>query len=164
MAKLPDDETLKKFLYVDGLTDRQIAAAYGVSIQAVNKRYVKMGIQRKPWMNTATAILDAAWPSTKDFKRSEYTGRWRARELFAFLRWRLGDPTLSAYQLQTAENFSNYARSNDVVLDFDPDRETPWMWQPRTLADENLILRWPKGRELPTGEHLKALTLPDIEP
>ncbi|MER6382080.1 hypothetical protein ACWDBD_38955 [Streptomyces sp. NPDC001118] len=167
MAKLPDDETLKRHYYVDGLSDKEIAAIYDCSVQAVNQRFGKMNppIQRKPWMNTATAILDAAFPTTEHFKRSEYTHMHRARSLFAFMRWRLGDPTLTARQIGDAQRFARYARDNGVILDFDPGRqENPWEWLPREDADGNLLLRWPAGLEMPKGPHLKAITLPEAEP
>ncbi|MFD4608291.1 hypothetical protein ACFWOT_09265 [Streptomyces sp. NPDC058440] len=160
MGSLPDNSTLLKF-YRDGLSDAEIAEAYGVSVQAVNKRFARMDIERKPWTNTATAILNTAWPTTKDFKRSEYTHLNRARSLFAFMRWRLGDPTLTDRQLREAERFGMYVRTKKVVLGFDLSSKNPWVWLPREESDGNLVLRWPEGRETPLGPHLAAITLPD---
>lgn len=61
MSKLPDNDTLRRF-YREGLSDKEIAQAYGCSVQAVNARYTAIGIERKPYSNIAAAILEAAWP------------------------------------------------------------------------------------------------------
>lgn len=161
MAKLPDDDVLRKF-YRDGLSDKQIAQAYGVTVQAVNLRFANMGIQRKPEMNTATAILNAAYPSS-EVKRSNYTQLNRARELFAFMRWRLGDKTLTDRQLRMAKGFAAYSEEHDVVLSLDIEKKSPWVWLPREATDGRLVLRWPDGREMPKAPHLKAITLPNPE-
>ncbi|MGW2713694.1 hypothetical protein HKX69_05785 [Streptomyces argyrophyllae] len=160
MAKLPDNETLRRF-FREGLSDKEIAKAYDVSVQAVNQRFSKMGLERKPWMNTATAILNAAWPTTDGFKRSEFTHLNRARELFAFMRWRLGDPTLTEKQMYMARRFESQAREG-VVLEFAPETKSRWVWVPRQESDGDLVLRWPAGRELPKGPHLAAITLPEV--
>ncbi|MFB9346148.1 hypothetical protein ACFFUA_01510 [Streptomyces heliomycini] len=163
MAKLPDNDTLRKF-YRDGISNKEIAAAFDVTIQAVNWRLSKMGLQRKPETFTATAILEAAYPTSKDFKRSEFTQLQRARELFCFIRWRLGDKTLSDRQLHMAERFCDYSRARDVVLALDPAQEkSPWVWLPREPADGQLVLRWPADREKPKGAHLEAISLPEPE-
>ncbi|KIE24711.1 hypothetical protein LK08_22740 [Streptomyces sp. MUSC 125] len=164
MTKLPDNEVLRQHYYADGLSDKQIATMYGCTVQAVNQRFGSMEppIQRKPWTNKATAILEAAFPTRPGFKRSEYTHLHRARSLYAFMRWRLGDPTLSARQVGDAQRFARYARDNHVILGFDPERrENPWQWLPREDSDGDLLLRWPAGREMPKEPHLKAITLPE---
>jgi transcriptional regulator with XRE-family HTH domain len=155
---LPDNETLIKWRYIDGLSDEQIAKAAGVSIQAVNKRWKE---PRKPHTNAAKAILDAAWPTTKDFKRSEYTHFGRAKELMYFMRWRLGDKTLSDTQLRLARRFHAYCVTHNAVLSFDLEAgPNPWVYVPREERDGRLVLRWPDNREKPKGQYLKAITLP----
>lgn len=161
MTKLPDNETLLRY-YREGLTNAQIAEAYGVTHQAVTFRFTKMGIERKPEKNTATAIIEAAFPSS-EIRRSDYTQFNRARQLFSFIRWRLGDETLSERQVASAKKLATHELTNGVVLALDVESKPPWVWLPRTPADGRLILRWPDGRELPKGPHLKAITLPRLE-
>nr|WTB30305.1 hypothetical protein OG781_13150 [Streptomyces sp. NBC_00830] len=164
MTKLPDNETLLRF-YREGLSDKEIATAYDVTVSAVNLRFTKLGIERKPWSNTATAIMEAAWPSA-EFRRSRFTNYNRARDLYSFMRWQLGDPTLSERQLHNAKLFAKYVRDHDVVLtlDLDLEQQSPWVWVPREGQDGRLVLRWPEGREMPRGPHMAALTLPGDAP
>src|SRR5690349_8690797 len=97
MTKLPENSVILD-LYKAGRTDVEIAALYDVTVQAVNYRLNALGIARKPESNTATAILEAAWPSAET-GRTKFTSRARARRLWAFMRWRLGDKTLTVQQL-----------------------------------------------------------------
>lgn len=158
MTKLPDNDKLMRY-YREGISDKQIAETYDVTVQAVNNRYKKMGIEKKPWSNTATAIVDAAWPAA-ELGRSRFTHLNRARELYSFIRWRLGDDTLTERQLSRVRHFAQYSQENEVVLTLDPESETPWIWVPRTADDGRLVMRWPEGRELPVGPHLEAISLP----
>ncbi|MFF3416835.1 hypothetical protein ACFYW9_19360 [Streptomyces sp. NPDC002698] len=161
MSKLPDNDKLRK-LFREGRSDVEIAAEYGVTYQAVNKRLAAMGLERRPWANAATAILEAGWPSTRESRRKAYTDLQRGRQLYAFMRWRLGDPGLSAAQTRLAENLVKYERAHDVVISLDPEAETPWSWVPREASDKNLVIRWPAGREVPVGPYRKAITLPEV--
>ncbi|MGJ3559617.1 hypothetical protein ACR6C2_16725 [Streptomyces sp. INA 01156] len=160
MTKLPDDEILLG-LYREGLSDKQIAQMYGVTFQGVNYRLGKLGIQRFPEKNTAAAIFEAAYPANES-RRSDYIHLNRARELFAFMRWRLGDRKLTAKQVSVAKKFAAYVEEHDVVLSLVPTSKAPWVWLPREPTDGRLVLRWPAGRELPKGPHLAAITLPDL--
>ncbi|MEV5677471.1 hypothetical protein [Streptomyces sp. NPDC052179] len=158
MAKLPDNETLRRF-YREGLSDKQIAKAYDCSIQAINARYVDMGMERKPHSNTAAAILDAAWPQS-EFDRSKFSRFNRAKDLAVFIRWRLGDPGLTETQQHRVKKFMAYVERHDSVLSIDWSKENPWIFVPRKLSDGRRVIRWPEGRELPKGAHLDAITLP----
>ncbi|MEU6765891.1 hypothetical protein ABZ916_25650 [Streptomyces sp. NPDC046853] len=162
MAKLPDNDVLRG-LFRDGLTDKQIAAAYGCSIAAVNARFQKMGLQRKPFSNTATAILEAGWPA-KEFSRSRFNNQNTARTLYAFLRWRLGDPTLTTQQLARVRVLASRMEAKGTILElaWDEEGEQPWTFVPRKESDGRLVVRWPEGRELPKGPHLDAITLPPV--
>ncbi|NEC21165.1 hypothetical protein [Streptomyces parvus] len=159
MAKLPDNVTLRR-LFREGLTDLQIAKAYGCTPAAVNARYgIVMNEPRKPWSNTASAILEAAWPR-EEFERQKFTRFNRARDLTTFIRWRLGDPTLTERQLLRARNFTKHQKRNGVVLTLDWSKDNPWVFLPREPSDGELVIRWPEGRELPKGPHLEAISLP----
>ncbi|MFE5542786.1 hypothetical protein ACFQ71_03100 [Streptomyces sp. NPDC056534] len=159
MAKLPDDETLRQY-FRDGLSDQEIAEMWGCSYQAVNLRFTKMGIERKPYRNIAAAILEAAWPAA-EFSRSRFRFN-RVRDLTTYMRRRLGDDSLTPRQLQRADRFKAYLERNGEVLslDWDGPEENPWVFVPRTPSDGRLVVRWPAGRECPKGLHLEAISLP----
>jgi hypothetical protein len=159
MTKLPENPELLK-LYRNGLSDKEIAERFDVTVQAVNKRLDAMGIKRQPFSTQVRIILEAAWPA-KETQRSKFIGRNRARDLYAFLRRQLGDKGLTPNQLAQAERFERVLREENAVLDFQPDQpEEPWVFVPRTPQDGSRVIRWPEGRELPTGKALKALELP----
>ncbi|MFE5009755.1 hypothetical protein ACFRJ3_34805 [Streptomyces sp. NPDC056696] len=161
MTKLPDNENLRR-LFREGRTDKEIAKAFGCSPQAVNLRFTQMGIERKPFANTAAAILEAAWPRD-EFERSKFSRFNRVRDLSSFMRSRLGDPTLTAKQIQRAERFAAHLELNDLILTLDWDQENPWVYMPRESSDGRLVIRWPEGRERPKGPHLEAISLPPSE-
>lgn len=158
MTKLPGNTEVIK-LYRSGLSDKEIAEAYDVTIQAVNKRLVALGIQRHPAKHAATAIINAAWPA-EEYGRNKYTSLSRGQRLFAFLRKRLGDEALGPRQDRMAINFEREARERGAVLHLDPGSDQPWVWLPRDSGDGDMVIRWPLGREKPTGKLREALDLP----
>lgn len=160
MTKLPDNDTLRRY-FREGLSDKQIANAFGCSVQAVNVRFVAMGIERKPYSNTAAAILEAGWPR-EEFDRNKFTRFNRARDLATFIRWRLGDPDLTDRQHERVEKFTRNLERNDFVLAIDWAKDNPWVYVPREPRDGRRVIRWPEGRELPRGPHLEAITLPPV--
>lgn len=158
MTKLPDNDTLRRF-FREGLSDKEIAQAYGCSIQAVNLRFTKIGIERKPFANMAVAILEAAWPRN-EFDRTKFGRFNRARDLAVFIRSRLGDPTLTGKQQVRVERFTAHLERNGLILALDWSQENPWVFMPREPSDGRLVIRWPEERELPKGAHLEAISLP----
>jgi hypothetical protein len=160
MTKLPDNPELLK-LYRNGFSDKEIAVQFDVTVQAVNLRLQQMGIKRAPFRAVAKEILEAAWPSTET-RRGEFIHLNRARDLYAFLRRQLGDPALTRNQRTAAERFDRLIRSQDVVMDLQPDAPGgPWVLLPRKPSDGRMVIRWPEGRDLPKGELRAALDLPD---
>ncbi|MFC9591509.1 hypothetical protein ACFTUC_17175 [Streptomyces sp. NPDC056944] len=159
MAKLPDDETLRKY-FRDGLSDREIADMHGCSYQAVNLRFTKMGLERKPYKNIASAILEAAWPSSQ-YSREKFRFN-RVRDLTSYMRWRLGDPNLTEKQRERAEYFMGRLRGEGEILALVWSEENPWVYLPREPSDGRLVIRWPADRELPKGLHLEAISLPAV--
>ncbi|GAA3621352.1 hypothetical protein ACG5V6_05600 [Streptomyces chitinivorans] len=158
MTKLPNDDQLLAH-YRRNLTDKQIAAMYGCTVQAVNLRLNRLGIERKPHSNTATALLEQAWP-TAVYRRSRFTHFSRARRLWVFIRRNLGDPALSARQLHESLAFEHHIREHYVVLDLDLTQSNPWVFRPRLHLDEDLVIRWPEDRPKPSLRELEALRLP----
>ncbi|MFF8629671.1 hypothetical protein [Streptomyces werraensis] len=163
MTKLPDDQALLKLVRDGKLSNKEIAASFGVTVAAVSSRLAKLGIHRRPYSYTAQAILNAAFP-TGEFKRTDYTQRATGRTLLFFLRWRLGEPDMPKDGLRRAKQMAEFARDNGVVLCLDPENvEEPWRWESRQPSDDCLIMRWPAEREKPKGPHLAALKLPDCD-
>lgn len=160
MTKLPDNDTLRRY-FREGLSDREIAQAYGCSAQAVNLRFTKLGIERKPFANVAAAILEAAWPRN-EFDRSKFSRFNRVRDLSTFIRGRLGDPSLTDRQLQRTDRFVAHLERNGLILTLDWSQENPWVFMPREPSDGRLVVRWPEGREMPKGAHLEAISLPPV--
>jgi hypothetical protein len=160
MTKLPDNPELLK-LYRNGFSDKEISEMFGVTVQAVNLRLQAMGITRAPFRTVAKEILEAAWPSAET-RRGEFIHLNRARDLYAFLRRQLGDPALTRNQRTAAERFDRLIRSQDAVMDLQPDAPGgPWVLLPRKPSDGRMVIRWPEGRELPTGKLRESLDLPD---
>ncbi|MEV0470731.1 hypothetical protein [Streptomyces prunicolor] len=160
MTKLPENPELMK-LYRNGLSDKEIAERFDVTVQAVNLRFSALGIKRAPFRTSAKEILEAAWPSTET-RRTEFVHLNRARDLYAYLRRQLGDKTLTPNQLNAAARFERMIREGEVVLDLQPDSdEGPWALVPRLPSDGRMVIRWPEGRELPTGKLREALNLPN---
>jgi hypothetical protein len=158
MRKLPSNPELLK-LYRNGMTDKEIAIQYGASPQAVNARFVAMGLRR--YRQKVTAILESAWP-TEETRRGDFVHLNRYRDLCAFLRRRLGDSEMTPNQLRSAERFERAIRDGNCVLDFRPDSDEPWAFVPREESDGHMVIRWPAGRELPEGDLREALDLPEV--
>lgn len=159
MTKLPENPELLK-LYRNGWSDKEIAEEFDATVQAVNLRLQALGIKRAPFRSMATQILEAAWPA-EETRRSEFHHLNRAKDLYTFLRRQLGDKGLTANQLRGAARFERMIRTGDVVLDLQPDApDGPWVLVPRVPSDGHMVIRWPEGRELPTGELREALDLP----
>ncbi|MGV9693342.1 ImmA/IrrE family metallo-endopeptidase [Streptomyces sp. NPDC003444] len=157
MTKLPDNHELLK-LHRDGLSDEEIAARFGASHQAVNKRLKDLGIYTRPHSAAAKALVEAAWPSSEGARRSKLSALAPGRSLYAYLRWRLNDPKLSPRQLTEARRFEARLRRDNVVLDLAA-AEGAWVYRPREEHDGLMVIRWPAGRELPEGPHREALYL-----
>jgi hypothetical protein len=159
MTKLPDNPELLK-LYRDGLSDVEIAEMYDVTYQAVNLRLNAMGIRRAPFRAKVAEILESAWP-IEEAGRGEYVEKGRHRDLCSFLRLRLGDSGITVRQREGAERFERALKQGAYVMDFRPGLAEPFPYVPREASDGRLVIRWPEGRELPEGELLEALYLPE---
>ncbi|MFF1450155.1 hypothetical protein ACFVYF_18750 [Streptomyces sp. NPDC058274] len=158
MTKLPENPELLK-LYRNGMSDKEIAEQFGCTVQAVNLRFVAMGLRQ--YRQKVTAILESAWP-TSETRRGEFVRFNRYRDLTCFLRWRLGDNELTANQIRGAKRFDRAIREGNCVLDFRPDSDEPWTFEPRHESDGRMVIRWPEGRPLPEGALRVALDLPRV--
>ncbi|TFV32309.1 hypothetical protein E4K10_18305 [Streptomyces sp. T1317-0309] len=89
MAKLPDNETLRK-LFERSLSNRAIAEHYGVTVQAVNFRLAKMGLQRRPKVNQASVIIGAVWKVEAHNRTGSHHSLEAAKMLRLWMRKQLG--------------------------------------------------------------------------
>ncbi|MGW2448949.1 hypothetical protein [Streptomyces sp. NPDC001675] len=158
MTKLPPNPELQR-LYQAGFKDAEIAKMFGATPQAVNSRLVAMGLRQ--YRQKVTAILENAWPNSET-RRGDFVKFNRYRDLCCFLRGRLGDEKMTANQKRGAERFERAVRKGNHVLDFQPDSEEPWRFVPREDSDGRMVIRWPRGRDLPRGELRAALDLPAV--
>ncbi|MFJ8946339.1 hypothetical protein ACIRG4_24425 [Streptomyces sp. NPDC102395] len=155
MTKLPPHSELQE-LYRNGLSDAEIAKIFDVTVQAVNARRVAMGLRK--YRQMVTGVCEMAWPAAET-RRGDFVHLNRYRDLGCFLRWRLGDPEMTANQKRGAERFERTIREGNCVLDFQPDSNEPWSFVPREESDGHMVIRWPEGRALPEGELRDALDL-----
>ncbi|MFD8088958.1 hypothetical protein [Streptomyces malaysiensis] len=160
MAKLPSDAEMSK-LFVLGVSNAEIAARYDVSVQAVDFRWRKLELERMPVINQANAIIGKVWKVTATQDRGSHHAMSPVQSLRVWLRLQLGDKSLSERQRRAAVNFEKRIRRDNVVLAYDPETVKGFSWEPRTAADDRLVIRVPSGAERPPAEDLKPFVLPD---
>ncbi|MFE3579412.1 hypothetical protein [Streptomyces vinaceus] len=153
--RLPDLNTLIR-LSQQGLTDEQIGKRYDVSGQAVNKALTLGGYYRRQVSKTVITEL-IPWDVLTTKEKGSHHNTYLAKQLKGYLRAALGDDQLKESHLVAAARFEKRLRKDNVILTYQPG--SGFALEPRTPEDGALILRWPKGRELPEGEHLNAITL-----
>jgi hypothetical protein len=159
VSKLPSDYELLKMRH-RGLTDAEIAAQFGASPQAVNKRLVKHERVR-PVSAQVNDYLAARWKIWAPLRGTGHHNRYSAKRLKEWLRWRLGDKTLSQDQLHRARVWEERIRREGIVLCYDPDRPEGWYYRPREKRDGNLVIDWPEELGFPDEKLRQALQLPE---
>ncbi|MGW1673278.1 hypothetical protein [Streptomyces sp. NPDC002324] len=136
---LPGDTELLK-LEEAGLTHSEIGKRYGVSRQAVTKRFNAMGKYVRAAYRDATAVLPwdlASHPARDSLRKDEsFMG------LRAFVREQMGAEVSerSALALRT---FHNHIKAGEV-LDLDPVQGACWVRR-EDERDGSLVIRWPEG-------------------
>ncbi|MFE4692917.1 hypothetical protein ACFRH6_23055 [Streptomyces sp. NPDC056749] len=158
MAKLPTAAELKK-LFDQGWTDRQLAEAYGVTVQAVNKRRQRITGGVLPVAQRVNAGLALRWKIYTTRGNDSHHVQHASKSLRAFLRRQLGDAELSSQQLALAARFEHRLRSAQTVLCYGPDG---WAYRPRTTADGRRVIDWPDSVPYPDDPgFVAALDLAD---
>jgi hypothetical protein len=157
---LPDDPVLVR-LFHKGVSDKQIADEYHVSVQAVNKRLTRLGLRRKPVSRQVSEYLSVRWKvHTVPRGGTSHHNLYSARRLREWLRLRLGDDQLSDEQKHRAQVWEERLRREGLVLCYDPEREDGWYYRPRTPADGRLAIDWPEDLPFPDERFRKALEIP----
>ncbi|MER6912250.1 hypothetical protein ABT354_11300 [Streptomyces sp. NPDC000594] len=158
MAKLPSDAELVKLFHL-GADDKALAEEYGVTVQAVNKRFVNLGLRKKPAALRANELVRSIWDVKTSREGPSHHNAYTVKALKVYLRSRLGDTGLSQTQQREAEWLIGRLVRDNTVVTYDP--ENGWQYAPREPADGRMIVRWPAGKELPKEDLRQALTLPE---
>ncbi|MEU5166808.1 hypothetical protein [Streptomyces mutomycini] len=147
-------------LFHTGSSDKEIAERYGISVQAVSKRRMKLGLIRKPVSRQVNEALAERWKIWSPKEGTGHHNAYSAKALKVWLRMRLGDDSLSEKQLDLAEQWERRLRERDEVLCYDPDAPEGWLYRPRKPRDGCRVIDWPSGLPYPSEEFKRALDLP----
>ena len=146
---LPDDWVLLQMRDAEGHTESEIARQYGVTPQAVSKRFKRMG---HPSRVSFRDVLP--WRVTpKDH------ALYAAQRLKAHIKERRGEE-LSETAHKRLKDWRERLKRDSVVLDYRrQDIGDPWQYVPRTEADNWLVIRWPDDIEPPTDVQRRLLEM-----
>jgi transcriptional regulator with XRE-family HTH domain len=146
---LPDDWVLLQMRDAEGYTGKEIASRYGVTPQAVSKRFQKMN---RPGQLNLREILP--WQV-----RERDQGLYAAMRLVSQIKERKGEE-LSDTSLKRLRSWQERLRRDQVVLDYTQvDVGSPWQYVPRIAEDHRLVIRWPAGHEPPTDYQRSMLEM-----
>ncbi|MEU0912148.1 hypothetical protein [Streptomyces althioticus] len=153
------DALLIKYFHL-GMSDQEIAEKHGITVQAVSKRRVPLGLFRKPvsrqvndWLSERMEVKTSQWGPSHHKKYS-------SKRLREWLRLRLGDDLLKPDQISRARAWERRLRRENVVLGYDPETEDGWYYRPRQPSDGRLVLDWPEDLPFPDERFRRALELP----
>ncbi|MEV6551761.1 hypothetical protein AB0M57_24025 [Streptomyces sp. NPDC051597] len=161
MTKLPTDAEMTKLFHL-GMTDAELAEEYDVTPQAVNKRFVKMKLRRKPIALRVNELVKSIWDVKTSRTGPSHHNAYILKNLKVYMRVQLGD-TASEAQRREADWLIGRLIRDGAVIDYDADTESGWLYVPRKPEDGRRILRWPEGRELPEEDLQRAMELPSTE-
>jgi hypothetical protein len=143
-----------------GQTDKQIAEQYNISVAAVSKRRMKLGLIRKPVSRQVNEALAERWKIWAPKTGTGHHNAYSAKALKVWLRLRLGDDSLSEKQRDLAAQWERLLRERNEVLCYDPDTPEGWYYRPRTVDDERRVIDWPEELPYPSEGFKRALELP----
>lgn len=157
-SKLPSDDVLMDY-YHEGMTDREIADLHHCTVQAVNKRFHKMGVTRLSPENTrANALIRHRWPDIYYSQDSDsHHAADASKALRVWLRRRLGDKTLTAKQVGMADRWERGLRERNEVLYYSSEG---WFYRARRPKDGQRVIDWPANMSYSDKELVNLLDLP----
>lgn len=159
--RLPSDRELLE-LVEEGLTDRDIAEMYGVTVQAVNKRLRKLGVNRRSQgMLRTNALINHRWTVYVSTDADSHHHAYPSKMLRLWLRLQLGDKTVKPEDARMAAAWARELRDRGEVLCYD--RVKGWFYRPRRLTDGKRAIDWPAGLKYHDQGALDALDLPPKE-
>jgi hypothetical protein len=161
-SKLPSDDVLMDY-YHEGLTDREIATLHHCTVQAVNKRFHKMGVTRLSPENTrVNALIRHRWPGIYYSQESDsHHAADASKALRVWLRRRLGDKTLTKNQVGMADRWERGIRERNEVLCYGPEG---WSYRPRKKKDGQRVIDWPESMHYSDKALVELLDLPTEVP
>jgi predicted DNA-binding protein YlxM (UPF0122 family) len=147
---LPDDWVLLQMRDAEGYSEAEIAAEYGVTRDAVSKRFKRMG---HPSRQGFRDVLP--WPIPQ-----RHHALYAAQRLKAHIKERRGE-SLSETALKRLRDWQERLQRDGVVLDYtNDDSGNPWRYLPREESDNRLVIRWPADSGPPTELQRRLLELP----
>ncbi|MFI5865862.1 helix-turn-helix domain-containing protein [Streptomyces sp. NPDC051546] len=157
MARLPDNLELAKLLSA-GMSDSEIAAAFGVTRQAVTKRFKEQGVHRggpSTLFNKALPWDFAHLPVAERhrlFKQAGFAG------LQAFYKHKTGSP-LTDKGNEVLRAFLAHIGAGEVLA---YEEEAGFIYCARTVEDGDLVIRWPEGKGVasPTAQQRQIFAKP----
>ncbi|MFG2228017.1 hypothetical protein [Streptomyces sp. NPDC048644] len=158
MTKLPSDAELTKLFHL-GVSDIDLADEYGVSVQAVNKRMVRMGLRKKPIALRVNELVKSIWDVKTSRSGPSHHNAYVLKNLKIYMRGRLGD-RVSETQRRDADWLIGRLIRDNTVIDY-AGAEGGWRYVPRDPSDGRRVLRWPAGKPLPEADLQRAMELPD---
>lgn len=158
--RLPADDDLVD-LYHQGLSDREIADMFGVTVQAVNKRWRKMGMSRlTPENHRVNDLIRFRWNVYYTKDSDSHHAPDASKALRVWLRRRLGDKELSQDQVAMAERWERGLRERSEVLCYVEGEGGGWYYRPRRPQDGQRVIDWPDSLNYPDRELVDLLDLP----
>ncbi|GGU71487.1 hypothetical protein GCM10010275_02000 [Streptomyces litmocidini] len=137
--KLPEDSELLK-LEAAGFTHAEIGAQFGVSRQAVTKRFNAMGRYARQEYRNVTPILP--WDLATHPAKGAISKDHSMMGLRAFLRQRMNSKVTARSEL-ALRSFWTHVQAGEV-LDLDPVQGLRWVRRD-DKRDGSLVIRWPEG-------------------
>lgn len=151
VGTLPDNLELLT-LDAAGKSHQEIADKFGVTRQAVQKRFSAMGLHIKGPKGRLAASLPWDIAGREDKRRLKNSTPFHG--LRAFLRVRFGEQ-LTARSQVALSHFESHLKAGEVLALFDGEG---FVYVPRRAADGDLVVRWPKGAtRTPAQDALFAL-------
>jgi hypothetical protein len=138
-SKLPEDSELLK-LEAAGFTHAEIGAQFGVSRQAVTKRFNAMDRYARQEYRDITPMLP--WDLTTHPAKDAISKDESMIGLRAFLRQRMNTKVTKRSEL-ALHVFWFHIKAGEV-LDLDPVQGVRWV-QRDEKRDGSLVIRWPEG-------------------
>jgi transcriptional regulator with XRE-family HTH domain len=150
-------------LFHEGVSDKDIAAEFGITVQAVSKRRLQLHLPRKSTAQKVAASLRVRWKLRNTQDADSHSRKYANMRLREWLRYRYGDKDLSEDQIRLAKGWVRERMEQQDVLCYNPDLEEPFYYRARRPEDGRLLIDWPADLPFPSTRFKQALQIP-LEP
>ncbi|MEU0952808.1 hypothetical protein ABZ353_10765 [Streptomyces niveus] len=158
ISGLTDALLVKKFHL--GQSDREIAEEFGITVQAVSARRMRLGLDRRPIVKRVNTNLAARWQIKATQGANSHHNSHPIKMLKIYLRDRLGDDDVHQVQRDEVALWIAGLQERDEVLCYDPESKSGWFYRPRTPQDGQRIIDWPADLPFEDQGFKRALDLP----